>query len=73
MLVAELAQAPEELVRAHRHAALALHGLEHDRGGLIVDQVGEALDAVDLAGGEAGHARAEAFLDFSCGIALRSL
>ena len=47
VLVAELAQALEELRRDHPHAAFALDRLDQDRGGLRPDR---ALDRFEVAG-----------------------
>src|SRR4051812_9703155 len=64
VLVAELADAPEEFIGARRDPTLALDRLEENRRGLSIDQVGKALQVVQLAKGKARHERPVALLDF---------
>ena len=61
VLVAELAQAPQRLRREGADAALALHRLEQDRGGLGSDQLLGGVDVVEGDLVEAVDLRAEAF------------
>ncbi len=63
VLVAEPPQAAEEFRRARHDAALALDGLDEDRGGGVVDQRRERRHVVEFAEREAGHERTEAALN----------
>src|SRR5690606_3443008 len=64
VLVAERAQALQKLGGGRIDAALALNGLDEDRGGLVVDQRLEGGEVVELAEREAGHEGTETLLDF---------
>jgi len=70
VLVAQLAQPAQEFRRAGMDARLTLDRLNHDRRGLVVDQVGKTLQVVSTAKGKNPVRASEALLDFSCGVAL---
>jgi ParB family chromosome partitioning protein len=57
-LVAALASGHEQVVVQHPHAALALHGLQEDRGGALVDRGAQRVGA-RRHGPEAGDERGE--------------
>ena len=61
VLVAELAQRPQELRRHHAHAALAHDRLDQDRGGLRTDRALDRLEVAERHLVEAVDHRAEAF------------
>jgi hypothetical protein len=66
LLVAELAQRLEERVRRDAHAALALHRLDQDAGGLRTDRLLDRFEIAERHLVEAVHRRAEAFEIFRC-------
>src|SRR4051812_30086965 len=59
MLDRELAKAFHELAPGRNDARLALHGLEHDRGGLRPDERTDALEVIEACLAEAAHLRRE--------------
>ena len=61
MLVAELAQRLEEGMRRRAHAALALHRLDQDAGGVRADRLLHGLEVAMRHLVEAVHRRAETF------------
>ena len=61
VVVAELAQRPEEGMRRGAHAAFALHRLDQDAGGVRADRLLDGLEIAERHLVEAIHRRPEAF------------
>src|SRR3546814_15871590 len=59
-LVAAIAQRLQEGLRRRTDTALALHRLDQETGGVVVDQVERGIDVVEGRIGKAGQQRIEA-------------